>query len=287
MRGSTVAVFAVGLSIACFLFSPAMTAASRVRTLDRLTGVVGASDDGRSRRRVKATLGMSSTIVRVTWAAGASVAGFWLAGPVGAFGGVVGAEVLRRGALARRRRRGRAQMDDQVGEALSTLSAAVRAGLSVRRALDEAHRAADSPLRDVLARAVDRLRMGQPLEAALEELNRGVGSSDAALVAALLDVHRRTGGDLPALLDEVGGIVEHRIEARRQIRSLTSQGRASGAVLAVLPIAFVGLLSGTGGDGLGAFYRTMPGAALLMAGLVCELLGFAWIRHIIRSDGEA
>jgi tight adherence protein B len=178
-------------------------------------------------------------------------------------------------------------MDDQFGEALSTLSAAVRAGLSVRRALDEAHRAAGPPLKEVLARAVDRLRTGQPLEVALEELTRGVGSSDAAIVVALLDVHRRTGGDLPALLDEVGDIVEHRIEARRQIRALTAQGRASGAVLAVLPIAFVGLLSGTGGDGLGAFYRTMPGAGLLMAGLLCELLGFVWIRHIIRPEGEA
>jgi tight adherence protein B len=141
-------------------------------------------------------------------------------------------------------------------------------------------------MREVLSRAVDRLRMGQPLEVALEELNRGVGSSDAALVAALLDVHRRTGGDLPSLLDEAGIILGHRIEARRQIRALTAQGRASGAVLAVLPIAFVGLLSGTGGDGLGAFYRTMPGAGLLLAGLLCELLGFAWISRIVRSEAD-
>jgi tight adherence protein B len=80
-------------------------------------------------------------------------------------------------------------------------------------------------------------------------------------------------------------VIGQRVETRRQVRALTAQGRASGAVLAVLPIAFVGLLSGTSGDGLGAFYRTLPGAGLLLGGLVCELLGFLWLSRIVRAEG--
>jgi tight adherence protein B len=97
-----------------------------------------------------------------------------------------------------------------------------------------------------------------------------------------LSVHRRSGGELPAMLEEVAEIIRQRLDARRQVRALTAQGRASGAVLAVLPVAFVTLLSGTSGDGLGAFYRTPLGLGLLSAGLVCEALGFLWIQRIVR-----
>jgi tight adherence protein B len=70
------------------------------------------------------------------------------------------------------------------------------------------------------------------------------------------------------------------------MRALTAQGRASGAVLAVLPIAFVTLLSWSGGDGLGDFYRTPAGSLLLVVGLACDVLGFLWIQRIVRPRGE-
>jgi len=220
-------------------------------------------------------------------AAGGGTVGFWLAGPVGAFAGLVVAEVVRRGPRTRSTRTLRDQLDQQLGEAIVTLSAAVRAGLSVRRALEEALRGSDPPLRDSLVSVIDGVRVGQPIDAALEVFATEIDTRDAQLVATLLTVHRRTGGDLPALLDEVAAVIGQRAETRRQVRALTAQGRASGAVLAVLPIAFVGLLSGTSGDGLGAFYRTLPGAAMLLGGLACELLGFLWISRIVRAEGPA
>jgi tight adherence protein B len=89
------------------------------------------------------------------------------------------------------------------------------------------------------------------------------------------------------MLDEVTDIVGGRTETRRQARALSAQGRASGAVLAVLPVAFVGLLSGTSGSGLGAFYRTATGSALLLAGLALQGVGFLWLRRIARTGGSA
>jgi tight adherence protein B len=81
-------------------------------------------------------------------------------------------------------------------------------------------------------------------------------------------------------------VIAQRSEARREVRVLTAQGRASGAVLATLPVAFVALLSGTGGNGLGAFYRTPMGSALLAGGLVCAGAGHMWIRRIL-ANAEA
>jgi tight adherence protein B len=211
----------------------------------------------------------------------AGLAGLRLAGPVGAvaggFAGPAGVEAW----LARRVRARRERADQQLRETVLTLAAGVRAGLSIRRALAEAAREVEDPMRILLDDALRRLDVGEPLPDVLADLAVRLGSSEASLLAALLDVHRRAGGDLPAILDEVAGIVGQRVEDRRTLRTLTAQGRASGAVLAVLPVAFVTLLSWTGGDGLGAFYRTPLGSGLLVAGLVCDVLGFLWIRRIV------
>ena len=172
--------------------------------------------------------------------------------------------------------------EEQLRETVSALASGMRSGLSVRRSLDEAARDAEKPMRSHLDRARARLSVGEPLHVALRELGEGLGLPDGRLLAAVLAVHARTGGDLPALLEEVAGIVGQRLESRRRVRALTAQGRASGAVLAVLPVAFIALLSWTGGDGLGAFYRTPAGSVLLLAGLLLEGLGFLWIRRIVR-----
>jgi tight adherence protein B len=225
----------------------------------------------------------------VTAHAVAQILGFWmgfrLAGPVGAFGGVAGMSLVLESWLARRRVRVRERAEGQFRDLLVALAAGARAGLSLRRALMEAARDAEPPLRFTLERSLHRIDVGEPIEEALTEL--ADESSDARLATTLLAVHRRTGGDLPTLLDEVTDIVGRRTETRRQARALSAQARASGAVLAVLPVAFVGLLSGTSGDGLGAFYRTTTGSLLLLAGLALQGLGFVWLRRIARTGGSA
>jgi tight adherence protein B len=215
----------------------------------------------------------------------AAAIGFRLAGLVGALGGAVGVSLALESWLSRRLVSVRVQAGDQFRDVLAALAAGTRAGLSLRRALMEAARDAEPPFRQVLEAALHRIQVGESVEEALEEL--AAASTDARLVATLLAVHRRTGGDLPTLLDEVTDIVGRRAETRRQARALSAQGRASGAVLAVLPVAFVGLLSGTSGSGLGAFYRTATGSTLLLVGLGLQGVGFLWLRRIARAGDAA
>jgi tight adherence protein B len=215
-----------------------------------------------------------------------ALGGLRLFGFVGGAAGAIAGPLTVRAVLRRGAARTADLLDQQFLDAVQGLAAAVRAGLSVRRALDEVTMEAEEPLRGFLERAQGRLRVGEPLEAALASLANEVDVADASLVVSLLAIHRRSGGDLSAMLDEVVVLVGDRRRGRRDLRALTAQGRASGAVLAVLPIAFVTLLSGTGGDGLGDFYRTPTGSVLLLVGLTCEVLGFLWIRRIVRPRME-
>lgn len=290
-------LYGVALALAGLCLVGAMSAANKDRIVGRLGPIVGVGR--RPNHSPTAPGGLDDRATRRGWpwdfrsyaAAHASgqmvgfVIGFSLAGPVGGLGAAVGVSLLLESWLARKRARARERADEQVRDVLAALAAGTRAGLSLRRALMEAAGDAEPPIRQSLERAVHRMEVGEPIEQALEEL--AGGSSDARLVITLLSVHRRTGGDLPTLLDEMTDIVGRRTETRRQARALSAQGRASGAVLAVLPVAFVGLLSGTSGSGLGAFYRTATGSMLLLAGLVLQGVGFLWLRRIARSGGSS
>ncbi len=290
-----VAVYALVLGVVGMFVSAAATSAAKERILDRIGAVDsprGSSQEPGEHTEVPTDFASSRGWPWGFWAyvathgSGAVLAaavGFRLAGPVGALGSAVGSVVSIESWLSRRRARDRYRTDEQLREAVMALAAGTRAGLSLRRSLAEAVRDAEPPLRGILEAALRRVEIGEPLEDALDELGRG--SSDARLLVTLLGVHRRTGGDLPSLLDEVADILGRRTESRRQARALSAQGRASGAVLAVLPVAFVGLLSGTSGSGLGAFYRTASGSILLLAGLALQGMGFLWLRRITKSAG--
>ena len=205
-----------------------------------------------------------------------------LLGSVGLLAGALAGPMLVRTRQARAALVRRDLVDRQLADAIGAIAAALRAGLSVRRAVEEAARGSDAPLRGELEAVVRRVDSGESLDTALARLDHALGLSDVGLVVTALGVHRRTGGDLPRLLAEIEKVARARREDRGAIRALTAQARSSGVVLAVLPIAFVALLSGTGGDDLGAFYRTSAGSVLLLIALCFQGLGFAWMRRIVR-----
>jgi tight adherence protein B len=213
--------------------------------------------------------------------AAVAIGGYRLAGPVGAAALVIVAALMDRARRARSDRARRELEEEQLGDVVAGLAAASRAGLSLRRSLYDVAVETEEPLRRRLRVVLTRLDLGEPIEASLAPV--ASVSPDGRMLAAVLVIHARVGGDLPALLDEVARVVRNRIDGRRHARALTAQGRASGAVLAVLPIAFVGLLSGTSGNALGAFYRTWAGSLLLLVGLALEGAGFMWLRRIMRG----
>jgi tight adherence protein B len=291
--------YGVVLAVAGWLAAAGITRANRVGLAERLgpprrTGMprrvalappraLRAAAEARSWPRGAWSLGGAAAGCVLVGA----VVGHALAGPVAAVAGGIAAPAGLDSALRRRHRSERTAAEQHLREVILALAAATRSGLSIRRAVAEAARNAGPPLDVELRRVLDALQMGEPLERALDRLAGRLDLRDIHLVTTVLSAHRRTGGDLATMLEQAADVVGDRVSGRREVRALTAQGRASGAVLAVLPVAFVALLSGTGGEALDAFYRSSLGAGLLGAGLLLEVLGFLWIRRIVRRAESA
>jgi tight adherence protein B len=177
--------------------------------------------------------------------------------------------------------RAAAARDEQLADAVRAIASALRAGLSVPQSLAYAAGEASPPLDDSLRQVVDALDVGVPSDEALDRWADTVGTDDARLVAGVLHLHRRSGGDLPVVLDQVAETLRDRQAATREVRALTAQARLSGAILGVLPIGFFAFLWLTSRSEIEGALATPAGLGAVLLGLTLEGLAFLWIRKLL------
>jgi tight adherence protein B len=250
-------------------------------TVLRLTGPLTSRGPTSADRISARTLASRARGSWVVWSIVAAIAGFALHGPV--FAAI--AAVAARGAWAirikRRTARIVAERDEQLGDAVRALASSLRAGMSTTQAIAYAETESVAPLVESLAAMRTSLDLGVPFDDALARWTDDVDSDDARLVAGVLRMHRRSGGDLPSVLDQVADTLRERQAAAREIRALTAQARLSGTILGVLPIGFLAFLWLTSRAQIEGAFRTPAGIASLTLGLVLEGLAFLWIRRLL------
>lgn len=103
---------------------------------------------------------------------------------------------------------------------------------------------------------------------------------DARLLAAALTITAETGGNLPHTLDTLATTVRERLQLRREVAVLTTQGRYSGLILSALPLGVLCFLAITVPADLLRFVATPVGLVVLVCGSALNGVGFLAIRKI-------
>ncbi len=211
----------------------------------------------------------------------AGLIGLTAGGPFLALGLVAGGAIASRVVARLGRRRERRRAEEQLADAVAAVSAGLRAGLSLPQALAHARDEGQPPLKSTLTRLVGRIDIGSSVGEALAEWAEEVDSEDARLIVGVLDLHRRSGGDLPAVLDGLVGTLRERRAAHREVRALTAQARLSGVILGTLPVGFFAFLLLTSSREMLEAIGTPLGRTALAIGLGLEALAFIWIRRLL------
>jgi tight adherence protein B len=270
-------VLAVGLGAVPGIFA---LAASDVVERGRVRSRAGVPE----RRRRSGSTQVRRHVLRAM----AVVGGLWLGVAVaGAPGAVAGSVASLMVPVVRDRRASakRVQLvQDQLADAISVMSAGLRAGLSLLQAIALAADDLGPPLGTTLRDLSDRVTLGTPFGGSLDRWTEDVPIPEARLIAGVLRLQRRTGGDLPAVLDRLARTLRDRRSMAREVRSLTAQARLSGAILGFLPIGFFLFLSVTSRGDIAAAYHAPAGAAAIGVGLVLQGAAFLWIRRLLRVD---
>lgn len=184
--------------------------------------------------------------------------------------------------LARRIAKRRAAFADQLDDTLQLISSGLRAGHSLARAIDAVSREAESPTAEEFARIINENRLGRDLGEAITLAAQRMRSDDLAWTAQAVNIHREVGGNLSEVLDHVADTIRERNQIRRQVATLSSEGRVSANVLMALPVGVAILLLIVQPSYLSIFVTSVLGVVLIVISIVLFVIGALWLRAITK-----
>ena len=188
---------------------------------------------------------------------------------------------VTRGVLEVMARRRHTAFADQLDDSLQLMSSSLRAGQSLMQALASVARDADEPTAGEFSRVINEERVGRELTQALQETAVRMDSEDFVWVAQAIAINREAGGNLAEVLDRVGQTIRERNAVRRQVSSLSAEGKLSAYVLVALPVGVIGFLSLANPGYLAKFTQSAAGYALMVAAVLLLVVGGIWMRKVV------
>jgi tight adherence protein B len=195
------------------------------------------------------------------------------------FGALIGWMTLRI-----RIQRRQAAFSNQISDMLKMVSDAMRAGFSFMQALEHIANEMDAPVSREVQKVMRETNLRVPLETALENMSQRVQSKDFDLVITAVLIQRQVGGNLSQILDTISDTVNDRLRMRQEIKTLTAQGRLSGVILALLPVALAFLLNVLNPEYLRPLFDEEIGHLAIGAAIILEIIGFLVIKRIVNID---
>ena len=172
--------------------------------------------------------------------------------------------------------------NEQLVDALTTMSNALKAGFSIQQAFETVVKQGRNPIAQEFGVFLQQTRVGVRFEDALAQLNERVPSEDLTLMVAAIEIARRTGGNLTEVFDKIAATIRERARIEGRIRSLTAMGKLQGIVVGAMPILLLFALSLLEPKMVKTFVTSFQGIAILIVVVLLELAGALVIRKIIR-----
>jgi tight adherence protein B len=128
------------------------------------------------------------------------------------------------------------------------------------------------------------VRLGRSLEESMNAMADRVGSEDFRWAVLAVNIQREVGGNLAEVLDTVAETLRDRDNVRRQIDTLSSEGKLSLYILIALPILIGLYIYKFSKDYLDPLLHTTGGLLMLGSAAVFMVVGYIWMRKIVSID---
>ncbi len=174
--------------------------------------------------------------------------------------------------------------NNQLGDTLTLLSNAIKAGYSFAQAIDTVAKNAVPPIADEFGRAVREMNLGGSPDEALQNITKRVASPDFDLVATAYSIHRTVGGNLAEILDNISYTIRERVRIKGEIATLTAQARASGTLITFLPIVLAVFLYFVTPSYFRPMFENFIGWVLIAIGAFMIFVGNLIIRRVVAIE---
>lgn len=172
----------------------------------------------------------------------------------------------------------------QLVDALQAMANAFKAGLTFPQAIEHVSREAQPPLSQEFGLFVKEVKLGVPLEEALVNMAKRVGSDDLELVVVSTNIARQLGGNMAEMFETISTVIRERFRLEGKIDALTSQGKLQGWIVAAMPAVLGMVLNSMRPDLMEPMMNHLFGYILVTLIAIMEVLGILIIRRIVNID---
>lgn len=188
-------------------------------------------------------------------------------------------EVVRRALFLIRKNKFQERMNDQLPEVCRILANSTRSGMTLTQGIGIAAEELSEPARDEFQRLYGELQLGVDFNRALRNLQSRVPSKEYRLFIATLLIQKQAGGNMHAVLDEMGQTMEDRKLLLQEIKTMTAEQRYIAYIVPILPI-FLLLIMNNVVDGFLEPLFSGVGIILLVLFIIGTLLSFFLVKKV-------
>jgi tight adherence protein B len=169
-------------------------------------------------------------------------------------------------------------------ESIDLVGRALRAGHPLSAGFKMAADDGPEPVAGEFRRIFEEQRFGLPLQDSLLGMTDRINLVDVRILVTAILIQREVGGNLAEILDNLSAVVRARFTIRRQVRVYTAQGRMTGYLLSALPLIIFAILYAINGKYMSILFTDPVGKVLVGVAISMQLIGFVWIRKIIKIE---
>lgn len=176
------------------------------------------------------------------------------------------------------------QFNARFPDAIDLLVRGLKSGLPVTETFQVVSQELPGPVGDEFKGIVERIRIGNTMEAALQESAEILGTPEFQFFCITIQIQRETGGNLAETLANLSDVLRKRAQMKLKIRAMSSEAKASAYIVGSLPFFVFGVVWTVNPSYLSGFFVEERLIIAGLGGLVWMSIGGAIMAKMVSFE---
>ncbi|WP_439568026.1 type II secretion system F family protein [Sphingopyxis sp.] len=177
-----------------------------------------------------------------------------------------------------------AQFNTRFPDAIDLLVRGLRSGLPVTETFQVVSQELPGPVGEEFKGVVERIRIGNTMEAALQESAVMLGTPEFQFFCITIQIQRETGGNLAETLSNLSDVLRKRAQMKLKIRAMSSEAKASAYIVGALPFFVFGVVWSMNPSYLAGFFYEQRLIIAGIGGLIWMSIGAGIMAKMISFE---
>jgi len=169
-------------------------------------------------------------------------------------------------------------------DAIDVIVRGVRSGLTVGECLNIVGRELPAPVGPEFTLVNEGVKLGMTMAEVLQRMSDRLPTAEVRFFTIVLITQQSTGGNLAETLAKLSDVLRQRKRMRDKVNAMSSEAKASAAIIGSLPFILSGALSVLQPQIISLLFTTDIGNLWIGIGIVMMLIGSLVMRQMIQFD---